>query len=394
MKALGISMGAPIHQVQHLVDKHQIQVFSANFALYGDMSARVMATLGQFTDALQVYSIDESFLDFSAVDPAAYVSYAQEIRETVGQWTKIPISIGVSTTKTLAKLANRLAKKTAAGVLALRDPEEIKDRLAAFPVEDVWGIGNRHAEFLHAHKIHTALQLARAPDQWVRHHLHVTGQRTAMELRGISCLPLELEPQPKKQIMSCRAFGSPVTSLKDLKEAVSAYVSRAAEKLRGQHSLASVLCVFLSTNSFHPELPQAHRSLTIHLAAATNDTPLLAASAQRAIERLYQPGYQYHRAGVMLAELTPDTHRQLALFDPQEGMEPQRPSAMLVMDEINQKFGRNTIRLAAVGIQQPWRGKQAKKSPAYTTRLSDLPVARSLWEESRRHEETSDDFRG
>ena len=371
VRALGIPMGAPIHQWQPFVDQHHIQVFSANFALYGELSSRVMTILGQFTHRMEVASIDEAWLDFTAVAPEAYVSYAAEIRQTVGKWTDIPLSLGVSVTKTLAKVANKAAKKSPAGVLALLDEAEIDERLSAIDVEDVWGIGPRHAEFLHAHKIHTALALKRAPERWIKQHMHVTGQRTVLELRGVSCIPLELAPQPKKQIAVTRSFGHPVESLQELKEAVAFYATRAAEKLRQQHSLVSVLCVFIATNPFQTDQPQYSRSCIIHLASPTNDTSELIGAALGGVERLYRSGYAYHRAGIFLQDLVQDTFRQLRLFAPTEAL--QRPQTLVeVVDAINRRYGREAIRYAATGKQSGWKMRQEHRSPRYTTRLDEL----------------------
>ena len=371
VKALGIPMGAPIHEWQHVVAAHHIQVFSANFALYGDLSSRVMSCLGQFTHQMEVYSVDEAFLDFTAVSPEAYTTYSLEIKQTVMKWIGIPISLGVGATKTLAKIANKAAKRGNAGVLTLQTEEDVDTWLATLDVADVWGIGQRHAEFLHSHHIHTALQLKHAPDRWIKQHLHVTGLRTVLELRGISCLPLEEAPQPKKQIACTRSFGRVVQSLADLKEAVALYVTRAAEKLREQHSLVSLLSVFIQTNPFQVEKPQYARSCTIHLPAATNDTGELISSALRAVEKLYLPGFQYHRAGIFLQELVPDTYRQLRLFTPPEAM--QRPQTVVeVVDAINRKYGRETIRYAATGQQPGWKMRQEHRSPRYTTNLLEL----------------------
>ncbi len=372
VKALGIPMGAPIHHWMKVVKAHQIQVFSANFSLYGSLSSRVMSVLDTFTSRMEVYSVDEAFLDFTAVAPASYTDYAQEIRRTVKQWVGIPVSIGVGATKTLAKIANKAAKKGKEGVLAFQTEAEIDSWLATLDVQDVWGIGPRHAEFLHLHRIHTALQLKHAPERWIKQHLHLPGLRTVLELRGISCLPMEEVPQPKKQIACTRSFGRVVESLSALKESVAFYISRAAEKLREQHSLTSILCVFIQTNPFATEQPQYSRSCTIRLAAPTNDTSELIGSALRAVEKLYMPGFQYHRAGVFLQDLVQDTYRQLRLFTPTETL--ARPQTVVeVVDAINQRFGRETIRYAATGRERGWKMRQEHRSPHYTTNLEELP---------------------
>jgi DNA polymerase V len=278
----------------------------------------------------------------------------------------------VGATKTLAKIANKAAKKGNEGVLAFQTEAEIDSWLATLDVQEVWGIGPRHAEFLHRHHIHTALQLKHAPERWIKQHLHLPGLRTVLELRGISCLPMEEVPQPKKQIACTRSFGRVVEALADLKESVAFYVSRAAEKLREQHSLASILCVYIQTNPFATEKPQYSRSCTIRLAAPTNDTSELIGSALRAVEKLYLPGYQYHRAGVFLQELVQDTYRQLRLFTPTETL--ARPKTVVeVVDAINQRFGRETIRYAATGRERGWKMRQEHRSPHYTTNLEELP---------------------
>jgi DNA polymerase V len=370
-KALGLLRGAPIHQFQQIVDKQVIEVFSSNYPLYGDFSARVMTVLGRFSHAQEIYSVDECFLDVSAVAPTAHHANCLEMQHTVKKWLGLPITVGVGPTRTLAKVAQRLSKQAKEGVLALADMGEVTEQLRVVPVEDVWGIGPRSAEILRAHHIYTAKQLADAPDRWIKKYLHLPGLRTAWELRGISCLPLDLAPAPKQQLACCRAFGRPVDLLKDVQEALAAHVTRAAEKLRAQHSLANVLSIFIATNPFQQSLPQYHRSATTHLAAATNDTSALIGMAHRMLERIYRSGVQYHRAGVFLAELVPDTHRQLALFPSDEHTE-KRQAVMEVMDAVNARFGRNTLRPAAAGIEQAWRGKHAKKSPSYTTKVSDL----------------------
>lgn len=372
---LFIPMGAPIHQWKHVVEQHGITVFSANFALYGDLSSRIMSIMGRFTHRMEVYSVDEAFLDFSAVTPESYTHYAQEIRQTVKQWVGIPISIGVAGTKTLAKLANKAAKKGQDGVFAFQSEEEIDCWLAEVAVEDVWGVGPASAQFLHKHKIDSALQLKYAPEKWIKQHLHLPGYRTVLELRGVSCLPLDEAPQPKKQIAVTRSFGRVIESFPDLRETVAFYVTRAAEKLREQHSLVSLLTVFIATNPFQPEKPQYSRSCAIHLSAATNDTRALIATALGGLERLYRAGFSYHRAGIFLQELVPDTYRQLHLFSPNEGLSRTQRLSMMV-DSINKRFGRETIWYAAAGRTPGWKMRQEHRSPRYTTNLAELPLVR------------------
>jgi DNA polymerase V len=248
-KALGIPMGLPAFKLADLVKAHTIEVYSSNYTLYGDLSARVMTTLTQWTPEVEVYSIDEAFLQFSPLPPDALTAYGQSMRATIQQWTGIPVSIGIGPTKTLAKLANRLAKRSpeANGAVILTSPLEVEATLAQTPIEDIWGIGPGYARRLKVHEITTALQLRNMTDRWVRQELGIVGLRLVWELRGISCLPLALCPPPKQSLMVSRSFGRPITMLTEMREAVATYMTRAAEKLRRHHVAAGVLTVFLIT---------------------------------------------------------------------------------------------------------------------------------------------------
>jgi len=373
-KRLGIPMAAPLHEVRELVNRHGVAVCSGNFALYGDMSARVMDVLGRFTPALDVYSIDEAFLALDHVPPGERAAHAAEMRETVRRWTGIPVSIGVASTKTLAKAAAERAKPTPAGVLALGSPGEVDDLLRSLPVGEVWGIGPARAAFLARYGIATARDFARADSSWVRRHLTVMGQRTQFELRGVSCLPLEPARAAKQQVCSSRSFGRDVREIADMREAVAQFASWAAEKVRAQGSVASVAVVFIATNGFRKGVPQRHESRTVRLPRPTSDTLEIVDAALHALDRLYLPGYAYHKAGVILTGLTPDAPAQLALFDPLP--DPRRSELMRVLDAINGRFGRDIIRVGAAGTVQPWRMKQRARSPRYTTRWDELMAVR------------------
>jgi DNA polymerase V len=270
--ALGIKMGVPLFQIQSLIRQHGIQVYSSNYSLYGDMSGRVMEVLKQFTPDLEIYSIDEAFLDFSGFAQRDLCHYAQQIRQTVRQWTGIPVSIGIGKTKTLAKLANAVAKKLAAGVFTLTalNTDQI---LAQTQVRDIWGIGRNYARSLHEQGIVTALQLRDAPPEWIRQEYGVVMLRLVRELQGTSCLPLEQCPQPKQSITVSRSFGQPVTSLAHLQEAIATYTSRAAEKLRREQLLASAITIFVMGNRFQPHAYSNATTLT--LPVATSSTPEL-----------------------------------------------------------------------------------------------------------------------
>src|SRR5215813_11351401 len=272
-KALGIPMGIPAFKLADLRQEHPIEVFSSNYTLYGDLSARVMTTLAQWAPAVEVYSIDEAFLDLTGISTDDLRIYGQTLRATIHQWTGIPVSIGIGPTKTLAKLANRLAKRSpqAQGVVILTSPLEIEATLAQTPIQDIWGIGPGYTRRLHAHEIRTAIQLRNMTDRWVRQELGIVGLRLVWELRGISCLPLEFCPPPKQSLMVSRSFGRPITTLIEMREAVATYMTRAAEKLRRHQVAAGVLTVFLMTNRFTDE-PQYSNSVTMPLPVATQDT--------------------------------------------------------------------------------------------------------------------------
>jgi len=318
-KALGIPMGLPAFQLAARIKEHPIEVYSSNYTLYGDLSARVMTTLTQWTPAVEVYSIDEAFLTFSALPREALTAYGQTIRTTIQQWTGMPVSIGLGATKTLAKLANRLAKRSAEaqGVVALTSPREIEAVLAQTPIEHLWGIGPGYTRRLKAHEITTALQLRDVNDRWIRQHLGIVGLRIVWELRGIACLPLELCPPPKQSLMVSRSFGRPITTLTEMREAVATYTTRAAEKLRRHQVAARVLTVFLTTNRFADE-PQYSNSVTIPLPVATQDTAELIRYALRGVEQIFRAGYRYKKAGVILTVLVPAHQVQMHLFDDQD----------------------------------------------------------------------------
>jgi DNA polymerase V len=374
-KALGIPMGLPAFKLTDLVQEHTIEVYSSNYTLYGDLSARVMTTLTQWTPEVEVYSIDEAFLKFSALPPGALTAYGQTMRATIQQWTGIPVSIGIGPTKTLAKLANRLAKRSPAaqGVVALTAPGEIEATLTETPIEDIWGIGPGYTRRLKAHKITTALQLRDVNDRWVRQELGIVGLRLAWELRGISCLPLELCPPPKQSLMVSRSFGRPITTLIEMREAVATYMTRAAEKLRRSHVAARVLTVFLMTNRFADE-PQYSNSVTMPLPVTTQDTAELIRYALRGIEQLFREGYRYQKAGVILTALVPAHQIQAHLFDQHDREHSQK--LMAALDTINREWGSGTIRYAAVGLRPGWLMRCARRSPRYTTRWEELAVVR------------------
>ncbi|MFH7325877.1 Y-family DNA polymerase [Desulfurivibrio sp. C05AmB] len=373
-KALGIKMGEPFFQCRHLIAAHQVEVFSSNYPLYADLSQRVMDILAQLEPEVEVYSIDEAFIRLPAASPAALRENGRQLRAKIRRQVGIPVAIGFGPTKTLAKVANRVAKKQPEqdGVFVLPEAGRERDQLlAALAVEDVWGIGHRSAAKLAARGIRTALALSQADEEWLRKRLTVTGLRTALELRGVSCLPLEQSPAPNKSIITSRSFGQPVTDLSGLREALATYVSVAAAKMREQHLNAGCLQVFLTTNRFRPGDPQYANSLTVALAQPTASTPALIGRATEALRRIYRSGFAYQKVGVVLLDLADAGYVQPSLFQPlRQGQE----KLMAAMDRINQRWGRDTLHSAATGFRKSWKNRQTSKSPAYTTSWYELPV--------------------
>lgn len=380
-KALGIKMGEPEFLLKEQIRQHDIQVFSSNYTLYGDMSRRVMATMAQFAPEMEVYSIDEAFLDFSNLAGKELTTYATEIRATVKKWTGIPISIGIAPTKTLAKLANRLSKKnkTADGVLLLQDENELNEALSKTDVGDVWGIGRRNAQKLASFGIYTAKDLSCASDSFIRKHLTVVGLRTARELRGEPCLELELITAAKQNMCTSRSFGKPVTSLELLHEATASYTATCAAKLRRQKSCARVLTVFLQAYPFQNE-PAYYNSKTITLPTATNSTLELLHYAALALKPLFREGYRYKKTGVILSELNHAHNTQTSFLDTVDRAKHQ--CLMEVMDKVNGLWGKQTLIAAAQGVydpkkqQNPWLMKSMKMSPRYTTHPAEMLCVR------------------
>ncbi len=374
-KAFGVAMGAPYFKVRELLARHGVQVFSSNYALYGDLSQRVMATLRQLEPEVEVYSIDEAFLRLPAAPGQDLAEHGRYLGRTVRQHVGIPVAIGIGPTKTLAKIATRIAKKDpcCGGAFDLTDHPRLDEFLAACAVEEVWGIGPQSASTLRARGIRSALDLRQADEAWIRRRLTVTGLRTAMELKGISCLSLAAAPPAKKSLISSKSFGRPVTTLTELREAVATYLAIAAEKLREQGSLAGAIQVFIATNTFNPEQPQHVQGLTLSLPRPSASTLTLQKAAGQCLDRIYRPGFQYKKAGVMLLGLTPDSGQQ-SLSGPANG---ERPELMQALDRINGTWGRQAIQLAAAGFVKPWRMAQARKSPAYTTDWQELPVVKA-----------------
>lgn len=373
-KALGITMGAPFFKVQGLVDSHGIEVFSSNYTLYGDMSARVMTTLREFTPEVEVYSIDEAFINFAGLKEKHYAELGRRVREKVWRWTGIPVSVGIAGTKTLAKLANSVAKRSAEaqGVFDATHSIPREHVLEGTPVEDVWGIGRQYAKLLRARGVENALQFAQSDRRWVRRAMTVVGARIHAELNGVSCLALEAAPRPRKSMTCSRSFGEAVTTLDEVKEAVAMYMTKAAERLRKERLAANVVTVFVETSRFEPEGEQYANAATHELLYPTDSTEELLAVALRAAESVFRSGYRFKKAGVMLNGMKPSDHLTRRMFG-QDSWERSRRVSQ-AMDEINRRHGRHTIRYGSVETEGKWQTKAAHKSRRYTTNLNELLI--------------------
>jgi DNA polymerase V len=377
VKALNIKMGQPVFEIRELIEKHNIVLFSSNYSLYADMSDRTMQLLSTFAHQIEVYSIDESFLDLSHVPLDGLQEYGQQIRATVWQFLGLPVSVGIATTKTLTKVATEIVKKQTGylGVLSIADisEAELDELLAGISVEDVWGIGHRYAAALRTRDIYTAKDLKYADPHWIRRHLTVVGARTVLELRGISCIPLETKVKPKKGIMSSKSFGRPIQELQELEEAIVNYTARAAEKLRDQDSLVSCINVFIQTNVFQKDAPQYSKSISKTLPFPTAFTPDLINAALEALHSIYQPGYSFKKAGVYFSKIVSQESIQFDLFGDftVEG-HVKKTKLMCVVDLLNRLLGRDTLFFGVQGIGREWKMRQERRSPRYTTQWSEL----------------------
>ena len=370
-KALGVEMGAPWHLHRAKFEREGIIVRSSNYTLYGDMSARVMRTLAGFTPDLEIYSIDEAFLSFAGFE-RRLESHARDLRNTVIQWTGIPVSVGIAHTKTLAKVANRFAKKDPKreGVLALLNDADIDAALARMALTDLWGVARRLETLLLDVGIKTPRHLRDADPQFVRERFSVILQRMVMELRGVPCIDLEDVTPDRKSIMASRSFGRPVTTFQELREAVSTYVARAAEKMRRQKLATAHLVVFVNTNRFKVDDAQYYGSKAVRLPVATADTGKLLKGAALALAAIWKPGFSYKKAGVILLDLAPAVQVQGDLWDRPDTL--REAGLMTAIDKLNAHFGRDTVSYAASGRRRAWKLRSEFNSPRYTTDWNEL----------------------
>lgn len=375
VKALGVKMGEPAFKLRPLIERHGIRVFSSNYVLYGDMSRRVNDVLHRFSPELERYSIDETFLDLSGFGTKDLWAYGQEMRATVQRWTGIPTCVGIGPTKTLAKLANAVAKKnpTFGGVCDLSDMAVRAACLRAFAAGDVWGIGRATTQKLAAISVTTAAALHNLDPRLARQLGTVVLERVVQELRGIPCQALELVAPARKGMAVTRSFGQPMTERERVLEAVAMYATRAAEKLRTHSLVAGQLAAFLHTNP-HKAGAQYHGARSVRLTPMSHDTRDLVAAAHRCIEAAWRDGFAYTKAGVILDDLRPCEDAPPCLF---ETARPHSAELMTAIDRLNGRYGRHTVFPAAMGIERPWKLRAEHHSPRYTTRLGELPIVQA-----------------
>lgn len=373
-KALGIKMGAPYFQFKETMEKYNVAIFSSNYELYGDMSARVMETLLAYTPELEVYSVDEAFLNVKGIIDLE--NYSRNLRYIVGKNTGIPVSIGIAPSKTLSKMANHFAKKKPElkGVCILDTKAEITDALSNFPINEVWGIGRALSQFCTDIGIETALDFATKPDEWIRQHFTITGLRTAWELRGQPCIAFNQMPPERKGIAVTRSFSKRLTEYGDMKEAVISFTVRAAEKMRKEKRIANRVLVFIHTSPFAKSEPYLYRDKSFKLSYPTNNTIDLIPYTVKALEQIYKPGYRYMKAGVEFSGLIEEGKENYDLW-----IKPNAEKQKVLMkeiDKLNLHYGRNTVFYAGMGIKREWTTARNMSSARATTRMGEMILVR------------------
>nr|WP_241254369.1 Y-family DNA polymerase [Halomonas sp. KRD171] len=380
LKALGVEMGAPMHLLPPFVRRQAI-LLSSNYALYGDMSRRITEVLAEFSPHVEVYSVDESFVGFQGFEPGTLEAKGQQLRQTVRQWTGIPVSVGFAPTRVLAKVANHAAKKKDAfrGVCLLEADSPVTIALLKqLPVTELWGIARRTGERLQVMGIETAWQLREADPKHIRRRFSVVQERIVWELRGQPTIHLDDMSEPKQQIMVSRSFGRLTSSPHDLREALRQHACRAGEKLRKQASVTSAVMVFVRTNPFREDLPQYRNRVVITLDRPTDDSRELVAASTQGLRKLWRKGYSYHKAGLMLLDLSPKANRQLSLAEtPQTEADAQRSERLMVtVDKLNRELGRGTVQLGLSRQGNAWTLRSERRTPRYTTQWSELMSVR------------------
>jgi len=374
-KALGIKMGEPYFKEKDVIVKNNIQVFSSNYSLYGDMSRRVMRTLKRFNSDIEVYSIDEAFLDLSNFSDDEVEDVGKEIRETVLQWTGIPTSIGIAKTKTLSKVANHIAKKTQSGVVSLIGIENIDPILKKIEINNIWGVGKQLTKFYHKNGVYNAEQLKNKSNTWIKKNSNVLSSRTAMELRGISCVDLETTTSKRKSCVVSRSFGKKVEKFQELKEAIAGYSLNASEKIRSESLVAKSITIFVRTSPFQNRYGFYSNSKTVDLPIATNNSIEIVKVALNALETIFKNGYRYQKAGVMLSRLS-DSANGKNLFSSEK--DEKINNLMKSIDNTNYRYGRSTLSFASAGVHKRCNLKREYSSKIDTANFYCLPTIKTV----------------
>ncbi len=370
-KAIGIVMGSPVFMMGEVIKKNGVAVFSSNYTLYGDLSDRVMQTLNSFVPRIEIYSIDEAFLDLSGMNGQDLFALGAKIRQRVKKDIGIPVSVGIAPTKTLAKMANRYAKKCTkpAGVFWAANEDLIREMLGQTCVEHVWGIGHQYSLFLQKHGFKTALDLANAPEEWIRKNMSVVGQRLLTELKGVPCLQSLYKARPKKNICTSRSFGNLLSDKAEIKVVVANYAALCATKLRQQKSCCKKLEVFIQTNPHKMAHKQYFMSVVINLETASNNAGDIIKYAMKGFDIIFKEGYRYLKCGVIVMDLVPENVFQGSIFSTTNT---NAKTMMDTMDKLNKGSGSELVRTASQGFERRYKLKAEYLSPCYTTNLKDI----------------------
>ena len=368
-KRLGIKMGEPYFKVKELVRKNNVNIFSSNYALYGDISRRVMKTLKSFSDKIEIYSIDEAFVDLSHVEGKEVENYGKEIRERILKWTGIPTSVGIANTKTLSKVANHIAKKNKTGVIYLN--ENIDNYLKKFHISDIWGVGKQLSKLYIKNGIDTAYKLKNISNTWVKKSTNVLGAKTVMELRGITCINLETQETKRKSCCVSRSFGKKVESLEKLQESITTHCLNAAEKIRNDNQTTRLITIYIRTSPFDKNRKYYSNSITIDLPVATSNSLELVKTAIKGLKKIYKYGYFYQKAGIVLSKLREASENEFNLLAPI--MENKSETLMRAIDFTNAKYGRNAISIAQAGVNNSWKMRREHSSKIDTASFDSLP---------------------
>jgi DNA polymerase V len=368
-KIIGIKMGEPYFKVKELVRKNNVHIFSSNYALYGDMSRRVMKTLKSFSDKIEIYSIDEAFVDLSHVEDKEIENYGKEIRERILKWTGIPTSVGIANTKTLSKVANHIAKKNKTGVIYLN--ENIDSHLKNFHISDIWGVGKQLSKLYIKNGVDTAYKLKNISNTWVKKSTNVLGAKTVMELRGITCINLETQETKRKSCCVSRSFGKKIESLEKLQESITTHCLNAAEKIRNDNQTTRSITIYIRTSPFDKNRKYYSNSTTIDLPVATSNSLELVKTAINGLKKIYKYGYFYQKAGIILTKLSEASENEFNLLAPI--MENKSQTLMKAIDFTNAKYGRNAVSIAQAGINNSWKMRREHSSKIDTASFDFLP---------------------